>query len=51
MIFLFDLNTCDRYATISFYNCSDSKLVVHGLFKIMQNFVNNKINNYKLLVS
>ena len=29
----------------SLYICSNSKYVVHGLFKIIQNYVNNKINN------
>ena len=28
-----------------FYICSNSKYVVHGLFKTIQNHVNNKINN------
>ena len=27
------------------YICSDSKYVVHSLFKIIQNYVNTKINN------
>ena len=26
----------------SLYICSNSKYVVHGLFKIIQNYVNNK---------
>ena len=29
----------------SSYICSINKYVVHGLFKIIQNYVNNKINN------
>ena len=29
----------------SLYICSNSKYVVHGLFKIIQIYVNNKINN------
>ena len=29
----------------SFYIGSDSKYIVHSLFKIIQNYVNNKINN------
>ena len=34
----------------SLYICSNSKYVVHGLFKIIQNYVNNKINNENFLV-
>ena len=33
------------------YICSNSKYVVEGLFKIIQNYVNNKINDKKLLFS
>ena len=29
----------------SLYVCSSSKYVVHSLFKIIQNYVNSKINN------
>ena len=32
----------------SLYTCSNSKKVVPGLFKIIQNYVNNNINNWKL---
>ena len=28
-----------------FFICSDGKYVVHGLSKIIQDYVNNKINN------
>ena len=35
----------------SLYICSNSKYVVHGLFKIIQNYVNNEINNKFFLVS
>ena len=35
----------------SFYICSNSKYVVHGLFKIIKNYINNKINNLHFLVS
>ena len=34
----------------SLYICSYSKYVVYGLLKIIQNYVNNKINNYFFLV-
>ena len=35
----------------SLYIYGNSKYVVHGLFKIIQNYVNSKINNEKLLLS
>ena len=39
------------FQNTSLYICSNSKYVVHGLFKIIQNYVNNKINNEELLLS
>ena len=35
----------------SLYICSNSKYVVQGIFKIIHNYVNNKINNLNFLVS
>ena len=35
----------------SLYICNNNEYVVHGLFKIIQNYVNNKINHYFFLVS
>ena len=35
----------------SFFICNNSEYLVHGLFKLIQNYVNNKTNNYYFLVS
>ena len=35
----------------SLYICSNSKYFVHGLFKIIQNYVNIKINKLELFFS
>ena len=43
---------CLKFSEGLFYKSSACIfMVVHGLFKIIQIYVNNKINNQKLLVS
>ena len=41
----FNFHAFTEHLLVSLYICSNGKYVVHGLFKIIQNYVNNKINN------